>query len=320
MKATFVCTLLLVMVAAPHANAASPAKRKSEARTASIHRTQPHRKQPVRVIVPATLEIKAATQLIADLKAEVPGVEKFLRDPRFHFDMRVITGPVPLVGYPPEWSNSHPAGNYMLSDVALRNCAALLENNAEQFDVIEGQFRNAKAAVSREAVAAILDAEHMCGAASLGTHPVAQTLFTLAAFRPRVVKRGWARAELITFFKLAQQYEFSEGMWRDPLAIMGSRRGAFGLTQDIPSAYAMTAMHFDGTHCISQLESPTAPDVFDVHDATCSIANYLSRTGRTGYASFIRYNHSRGYANSCVKVTARLHANQVTAHLRAATK
>ncbi|HVM76743.1 MAG TPA: lytic murein transglycosylase [Candidatus Paceibacterota bacterium] len=325
--ATFVCTLLVfTLLAAPHANAAPHAKRRVRIRTATIHRTQPIRR-PMRTIN-SEGGIPRANAIIAELKEKFPGfAERLIRDPRFAFDIRAVVGTVRVVGYPPEWYEGY-QGNYAMSNFAIKQCESVLQANQEQFDRIESQFVSAKNSVKRESVIAILDNEAMCGAGPLGTHPIFGALYAHAAFNRRAKRRKWAHDELIAFMRLAQRYENAPGAawnpnlgivgWSDPFTIKGSWAGAFGLNQDLPSAYERTAMRDDGARCVSQIESGVPPNPFDLRDAHCSIASYLLKTGRTGYMSFLRYNPSRSYARSCVKAARRFRTDMLVARTKAA--
>lgn len=274
MKATFVCVLMFLF-AVPQMPAAPYAK-------------PPHAKRTVKVVIPEVQEIKAASLLIARLRKQFPTSEEV---PRLGFDMRVITGPVPLIGYPPEFDPPI-KGNYMLTPYALREGAHFLEENANVLDRAERQFITPK----KEEALAILDAEGIFGKASLGRYSVAKTFFTLATFKPKTIRRGWAENELSAFIRISEE---SHG---DLFSTKGSRRGAYGLSQFLPSAYLWSAMHYDGTRCVPRTESLVAPNLFNGHDAICSIMNYLHKTNRSGMRMYLAYNHSRSYARSCDKV------------------
>ena len=101
----------------------------------------------------------------------------------------------------------------------------------------------------------------------------------------------WARLQLADLLYTAK----SGG--ENPVGIMGSWAGAFGLCQFIPASYRAYGRDGNGDSVI---------DLDNVADASASIANYLIENGwhNNGYRakqkrSIMRYNHSEYYAD-CV--------------------
>jgi len=108
-------------------------------------------------------------------------------------------------------------------------------------------------------------------------------------------KSKWAYAELKAFFK----YVNREGI--DPACIHGSFAGALGIAQFMPSSILAFAKDGDGDGSI---------DLFNHADAIISIATYLSHYGwhpgidrKDAYKVIYRYNHSKYYVNTILKIS-----------------
>lgn len=111
-------------------------------------------------------------------------------------------------------------------------------------------------------------------------------------------KSKWAYAELRAFLEYTGREQVN------PLEVYGSIAGAMGIAQFMPSnilAYAQDG-NADGRI-----------DLFDHADAIASIASYLKHYGwRPGigrekaYQVVYRYNHSKYYVNTILKITERL--------------
>jgi membrane-bound lytic murein transglycosylase B len=112
-------------------------------------------------------------------------------------------------------------------------------------------------------------------------------------------KSNWAYKELTSFLK----YTAREGI--APSAVHGSYAGAFGICQFMPSNALTLAKDGNGDGKV---------DLFDHTDAIFSIANYLRHHGwRPGidrekaYKVVLRYNYSKYYANTILKISERLY-------------
>jgi membrane-bound lytic murein transglycosylase B len=116
--------------------------------------------------------------------------------------------------------------------------------------------------VPEEIIVAVLGVETRYGAHT-ATHPVMDTLFTLAFDYPR--RAEFFRRELEQYLLLTRE----EGI--DPLALSGSFAGAMGIPQFMPSSYRMFAVDFDGDGRRDLWASPA--------DAIGSVANYLRAYG-----------------------------------------
>ncbi len=120
-----------------------------------------------------------------------------------------------------------------------------------------------------------------------------------AAFDEKVRRKsGWAYDELKALLSYAAREEM------DPLAIRGSYAGALGIAQFMPSNALRLAR--DGNR-------DGRIDLFEHADAIASVANYLRNNGwRPRLAGeraervILRYNYSRYYAATVLKIAGRL--------------
>lgn len=111
-------------------------------------------------------------------------------------------------------------------------------------------------------------------------------------------KSNWAYVELKSYLK----YTAREGI--PPSALRGSYAGAFGICQFMPSNALTLAKDGNGDGKV---------DLFNHTDAIFSIANYLKHHGwrpgierNTAYKVVLRYNYSKYYANTILKISERL--------------
>ena len=111
-------------------------------------------------------------------------------------------------------------------------------------------------------------------------------------------KAEWAYNELRALLKYAKQNSM------DILSIKGSIFGAIGLCQFMPSNALRFGIDFDKDNRV---------DLFSLPDAAASMANYLKHYGwRKGLSReekvkvILKYNYSRPYANTVLKVASRL--------------
>jgi membrane-bound lytic murein transglycosylase B len=89
----------------------------------------------------------------------------------------------------------------------------------------------------------------------------------------------------------------------DPFTVAGSIRGAFGLSQFLPSSFLAFAVDGNADGRI---------DLDDPEDAIPSIANFLRKSGwdkdsSSHYRAVMAYNHSRLYADTVLSYALRLH-------------
>jgi len=114
--------------------------------------------------------------------------------------------------------------------------------------------------VPQEIIVAIIGVETRYGA-TLGSHPVMESLTTLTLEYPR--RRAFFSEQLEHFLLLAHE----QGL--DSLAVYGSYAGAMGIPQFMPTSYRQYAVDFNGDGKIDLLSQ--------TEDAIGSVANYLKR-------------------------------------------
>jgi membrane-bound lytic murein transglycosylase B len=114
--------------------------------------------------------------------------------------------------------------------------------------------------VPAEIIVAVIGIETRYGA-TLGSHPVLESLTTLTLQYPR--RQAFFGEQLEHFLLLTRE----EGM--DPFSIKGSYAGAIGIPQFMPSSYREYAVDFSGDGRADLINQP--------EDAIGSVANYLSR-------------------------------------------
>lgn len=143
-------------------------------------------------------------------------------------------------------------------------------------------------------ILAILRAETDFGYV-LGDVPVVNTLYTKCVGNPN--KRKFAIRELREFLSLSRKHGW------DPFEVKGSRSGAFGYTQFIPTSFGAYAVDGDGDGKI---------DLFSYPDAIASTANYLARHGylagsrEARRTAFLRYNPWGVYADTLLEYSERV--------------
>ena len=111
-------------------------------------------------------------------------------------------------------------------------------------------------------------------------------------------KSSWAYKELKSFLQFCQR----EGI--DPVTVKGSYAGAMGICQFMPSNALTLARDGNGDGKI---------DLFTHSDAIHSAANYLKRYGwqpsinrKEAFDVLYKYNHSKYYVNTLLKISDRL--------------
>ncbi len=111
-------------------------------------------------------------------------------------------------------------------------------------------------------------------------------------------KSQWAYGELKAFLK----HTVRDG--HDPVSIFGSYAGAVGIAQFMPTNILILAK--DGN-------KDGRVNLFDHKDAIASIANYLKHYGwhpnieeKKAYKVLYRYNHSKYYVNTLLKIAEKL--------------
>jgi membrane-bound lytic murein transglycosylase B len=123
---------------------------------------------------------------------------------------------------------------------------------------------------------------------------VSRKQFNAKAYR----KSRWAYLELKALLK----YVSREGL--DPLALKGSYAGALGYCQFMPSNALKLGVDGDGDGRV---------DLYSHADAIASVGNYLKHHGwrpeldrQKRYRVILKYNYSKPYANTILKIADRL--------------
>jgi membrane-bound lytic murein transglycosylase B len=193
----------------------------------------------------------------------------------------------------------------------------------------DSAFRAAesRSGVPASVLSAVIHVETRCGAFT-GRHIVLHRLSRLAmANEPANVRyniqrrtRGLAPAERIeierkirdraryleeTFYpEVRATFELAKKLGFDPLGIRGSRSGAFGVPQFLPSSYLRFAVDGNGNGKIS---------LYEFSDAIASTANYLAAHGWSPGLSTAEkrqalwaYNRSDAYIDTVLTLTRRI--------------
>ncbi|MGD2117820.1 MAG: lytic murein transglycosylase B [Chromatiales bacterium] len=151
----------------------------------------------------------------------------------------------------------------LISNLRIRQGVEYWQRHADELQRAEQHF-----GVPAQVIIAILGIETSYGKNS-GDYRVADSLYTLGFYHPR---RG-------PFFRseLEHLLLFSRARQQDPLLLTGSRAGAMGQGQFMPSSYRAYAVDFNQDGRIDIWDTPS--------DVIGSIANYLARNGwRRGQA------------------------------------
>jgi len=240
-------------------------------------------------------------------------VVRAFADPR----LPAFTG-LPFSLYPAE-SGALYRGSLRPASVAeARRCRA---RHASAFDAAERTH-----GVPAGVVAAIIHIESRCGR-NTGTQPIFYRLARLAmanepenvadnlarhlvlvgdrgsATTARVAERGRYLED--TFYpEVRAMFDLATRVGVDPLSMKGSRSGAFGYPQFLPSSYLRHGVDADRDGRVS---------LYDMHDAAASCANYLARHGWHPGASTAErrsaiwsYNRSTAYIDAVVTLARRL--------------
>lgn len=113
-------------------------------------------------------------------------------------------------------------------------------------------------------------------------------------------KANWAIKELIALEKIRKTTKINI------MNLYGSWAGAFGWSQFLPSSYVNWAVDGDMDGTI---------DLFNVHDASCSIANYLRVNGwgnseEARRKAIFHYNNSNAYVDAVLTLASKLNGFQ----------
>lgn len=146
---------------------------------------------------------------------------------------------------------------YFITDKRIKNGVKYWNEHRETLEKAEKEF-----GVPQHVIVALIGVETGYGEFK-GNFGVLEALTTLAFNYPRRAK--FFKKELEEFLLLSREQHF------DPLTIKGSRAGAIGIPQFIPSTYRHYAVKFAGNKN-SDLINNNA-------DAIGSVANYLSKHG-----------------------------------------
>jgi membrane-bound lytic murein transglycosylase B len=176
--------------------------------------------------------------------------------------------------------------------------------------------------VDKAVITAILLVETQLGTIT-GSQSVLNILSTMASLSDtRVRERFWAdidperrlprqdfdtkadRKSTWAFGELKSLLLFVEREGFDPTRIPGSYAGAMGICQFMPSNAMTLAVDGNGDGRV---------DLFDHADAIASVGNYLRHHGwhttisdDKAYKVILRYNYSKPYANTVLKIAERL--------------
>lgn len=201
-----------------------------------------------------------------------------------------------------------------LEESAIRNASNYMKRHADTLAAAETNF-----GVEKEIITAIMLVETRLGS-FLGNSTTLNILSSMASlsdpamrdqfwqtiekktnmsqhdYREKAKRKSkWAYGELKAFLTYVEQERIA-----NPSAISGSYAGAIGIAQFMPSN--ILTLGVDGDH-------DGTVNLFTHPDAIHSIANYLKHYGwRPGIPPekavkvLMRYNHSRYYANTLIKI------------------
>lgn len=147
----------------------------------------------------------------------------------------------------------------LLTKKSVNEGKRVLRENGGLLRKIESDF-----GVGKEILVAILRIETNFGR-FVGTVPVFNSLLTMALIENR--RSDWAGEELGHLLLISRKQN------SDPLAIIGSWAGAFGIPQFVPSSYVRYGADGNGDEKV---------DLFTLADALASMANYLKAFGWSG--------------------------------------
>ena len=227
--------------------------------------------------------------------------------PEIHFDIKTVS----LF-----FIHSESRLNYdqFTTEQRIRTARQYMQQHLREMEAAEKAY-----GVDKEVITAIILVETKLGT-YLGASRIINTLSTMAAIsdsalreklwsgipdsrrlsREDFIKKAkrkstWAYAELKALLTHAQR----EGI--DPADIRGSYAGAMGIAQFMPSNILTLAQDGDNDGRI---------DLFNHADAIMSIASYLNHYGwrpgidhKSAYRVLLRYNYSKYYANTILKIT-----------------
>lgn len=169
----------------------------------------------------------------------------------------------------------------LLTKKSIDRGLKFLNENREVLTRVETAY-----GVDKEIIIAILRIETNLSK-YVGKFPIFNSLLTLTLVENR--RSSWAESELIELLLISKSKNL------DPLSIKGSWAGAFGIAQFIPSSYTKYAVDGNNDGVI---------DLFDLEDATASIANYLKVHGwernssEKNWKAVYEYNHCDEYVKA----------------------
>ena len=237
-------------------------------------------------------------------------IDALYQDPDVHFDPRSVS----LF-----FMHSESRLNYaqFASPKSIRRARAYQRTHARALTRTEKKYQ-----VDQAVIVAIILVETRLGE-MVGKSRVLNTLSTMAALkneaarqdiwqqiptdrrltRAQFEKKADAKSEwAYTELKALLRYAFAEGI--DPVSIRGSYAGAMGICQFMPSNISRLAVDGNGDGHV---------DLFTHEDAIASVANYLKHhgwkpglNGQKAHRVIRRYNNSRPYADTILKVASLL--------------
>ncbi|OGM90764.1 hypothetical protein A3A20_03010 [Candidatus Wolfebacteria bacterium RIFCSPLOWO2_01_FULL_45_19] len=249
----------------------------------------PHPVDADRVVVQRddlTEEARLKNQLLSELYKNFPKneIDDIFSDPRLALDEAVFDSVISQCVLPD--GTSRRFLGYLDPDCGIlipksvQRGKKFLEENRELLDEVYKKY-----GVEPEIVTAILRLESNFGNYT-GKHRVLNTLYTRYVMYSQ--RREFVAREINYFIKVAKKNNW------DIFEIKGSAWGAFGMAQFIPSSYWYYAVDGNGDGKI---------DLFELVDATHSIANYLAVHGLSENendkrAAIWAYNRSKAYVNA----------------------
>jgi len=169
----------------------------------------------------------------------------------------------------------------LLTKQSIERGRKFLSENKEVLDMAEKMY-----GVDKEIIIAILRVETNLSK-YVGKYPIFKSLLTLALMENK--RSSWAANELIELLRISKMQNI------DPLSIKGSWAGAFGIAQFVPSSYAKYAVDGNNDGIL---------DLFDLADATASIAHYLrvhgwdKKNNEKNWKAVYAYNHCDEYVKA----------------------
>lgn len=180
-----------------------------------------------------------------------------------------------------------PKSKLMLKESVDRG-KEFLEKNRELLERVEKEY-----GVDKETIVAILRIETDLGAV-LGSYQVFGVYNSMVFYSKASSSRSkWAKKQIVACLTICQKLGI------DFFTLNGSRSGAIGIPQFIPTSYLEFAV--DGN-------KDGKVDLFNLEDSVCSTANYLIRNNwkKNKSKAIYAYNHSWNYVGGVLAYAEKL--------------